>query len=122
VRQKRLTRIFAWQERDDAESFGKISRDVLHRMDREIDAIRKQRLFQLLGEEALPARIGERAILNAIAGRPDGDDLALDTAAEKRLPDHIRLRLREFRPACAYAERERTLRHDAVRVRGFPRT
>ena len=44
-------------------------------MDGKIDRARKQRLLDLLGEQALAADLGQRPVADPVAGRRDGDDL-----------------------------------------------
>jgi hypothetical protein len=50
-------------------------RQVLHGMDGQVDAAVQHRLVQLLGEQALAARLLQAAVLDAVAGGDDGDDL-----------------------------------------------
>ena len=50
---------------------GSTRRHVLHGMHGEVDVAGQQRLLDLLGEQALAADLGERPVLDAVAGGLD---------------------------------------------------
>ena len=74
----------------------------------EVDLAGQQRLLDLLGEKALAAGLGERPVLDAVAGGLDGADLeGMPAGAVRRLQAllHLaRLRQRQRRAARADAD------------------
>jgi hypothetical protein len=77
-------------------------------MDGDVDASVEKRVLDLLGEETLAADFREIAVLHAVAGRLDDDDLArlLGRTSERGADpggDVMRLDQSEFRAACADA-------------------
>ncbi len=95
-------------------SIAAIAIALLHRMHREIDRARQQRPVELLGPQGLAADLGERDILDTVAGRLDRHDLdRVDLPAmcgAQRVAHHIGLDERERRSA--RAEFELGVRHE----------
>ena len=68
---------------------GRIAFDILHRMDAEIDFAVEQRAVELLGPQRLAADLGQRPVLDLVAGGLDRDDLRPSrraSAARSRSP------------------------------------
>ena len=106
---KRIARVFAFQNAVDDEPVGQQRRHVLHRMHGQIDAARVQRLFQLECKKPLAADFRQVAHLLNVALRLEGDDLAGHVRlkpqhATHMVSHHMRLNKGEFRPACTDAE------------------
>ncbi len=74
--------ILARRSGDDAKLRREHGRQILHRVDGDVDAPLEQRLLQLLDEEALAADIGERGGENFIAAGVDWNDF--DREARRR--------------------------------------
>ena len=74
-RDDHVARIFAPRHARDREPAGEHAGHVLDRVDREVRAPFEQRLLDLLHEQTLSADLGERAVLDLVAG---GDDLLFD--------------------------------------------
>ncbi len=72
---ERVARVLAWQDPGDGQRLRRDRRHVLRAVHREIDAILEQRLLDFLNEEPLVARLGERRVLQPIAGGLDDDEL-----------------------------------------------
>ena len=72
ARDQHVARILARQEGGDQQAGRLRRRHVLHAVDRGIDALRQQRLLDLLDEQALAAGLGQRPVLDGIARGPDG--------------------------------------------------
>ena len=89
-------------------SSGRIAFDILHRMDAEIDFALEQRAVELLGPQRLAADLGERPVLDLVAGGRDRDDLdpAVGPALRglDRRGDLARLRERQRRSASPEAK------------------
>ena len=66
--------VLARQHGRDREPGGQRGRHVLGRMHREIDGAGAERLLDLLGEQALAAGLGQRPVLDHVAGGADGLD------------------------------------------------
>ena len=86
----------------------------------EIDAAVEQRLLDLLGEQALAADLGQRAVLDRVAGGADDDELdrVLAHIQGGRQPGAHRARLHQRQRAAAGADtqdRRGGLRHIASR-------
>ncbi len=75
VREQGVARVLARQDGGDLQALGQPGRHVLHGVHRDVDAPLEQRLLDLLGEQALAADLGERAVLHRVAGGLDDDDL-----------------------------------------------
>ncbi len=74
--------------------------DVLHRVDGEVDAAVEQGGVEFLGPQRLAADLGQRPILDAVAGGDDDDDLDRDRRrGDERVANHVRLRQRQRRSA-----------------------
>ena len=89
-------------------------------MYREIDGAIEQRLLDFLGEQPLAADIGQRTVLDRIAG--GADDLMisiacfLDALRRRQQPaHHMRLRQRQRAAARADTQTDRGLRHETSR-------
>src|SRR5260370_8197183 len=70
-------------------------------MHREVDFACEQRLFDLLGEQPLAAGLGERPVLDLVAGGADRDELdrgSGEAMGGERLPDQLRLLERQRAP------------------------
>ena len=65
----------------------------------------KQRVFEFLDEQALAAGIGERTVLDAVAGGLQDHDLAGGAGRDQQRAHHVRLDQRELGAAGAEAER-----------------
>ena len=70
-----VAHILARQEARHREAGRQLGRHVLHGMHGDVDLARQQRLLDLLGEKALAAGVGERPVLDAVAGGLDGANL-----------------------------------------------
>ena len=77
-RDEHVTGILALRDARDEQPLRKHARHVLDRVDGEIGAPLQERLLDLLHEEALASHLGQRAVLDLVAG---GDNLLFDTAA-----------------------------------------
>ena len=75
ARDQHVACIFARQEGGDHQPGRLRRRHVLHAVHGDVDAARQQRLLDLLDEQALAAGLGQRPVLDGIAGGLDGDDL-----------------------------------------------
>src|SRR5215470_17969224 len=75
VGDERVAGIFAFRDRTEVESFGKLKWDIFKAMDCNVDAAIEQRFIDFLGEEALAADIRQRHIENFIAGGFDRNEL-----------------------------------------------
>ncbi len=64
---KGVAHVGAREHGRDGDSLGQHGRQVLHRMDGEIDRAGKKRLVDLLGEQTLAAELAERPVLDAVA-------------------------------------------------------
>ena len=99
-------------------------RQVLGRMDREVDVGGQQRRIEFLREEPLAARFGQRTILDRIACRADfqDGDRRLRPALGRRQSAArlVRLGQRQGASARAQSQRDRLTRH-AVSLPGVPR-
>jgi hypothetical protein len=108
---ERVAHILARQTRGKHQPVRQHRRHVLGGMHREVDRTAEQRLLDLLGEQALAARLAQRAILDAIARGADRDDL------DRVLVPPMRSSERRARQA-RLRQRERTAaRSDANRLR-----
>ena len=73
-RDERVARVFARQEAGQRHAVGQGSRQVLGRVDGEVDAAVEQGGIDFLGEQTFAAGLGERPILDHVAaGANDGD-------------------------------------------------
>ena len=73
-RDERVARVLARQEAGQRHAVGQGGRQVLGRMDGEVDAAVEQGGIDFLGEQTLAASLGERPILDDVAaGANDGD-------------------------------------------------
>ena len=94
-----VARVLARQHRGDREPGRQHGRHVLGRMHRQLDRAGNERLLDLLGEQALAARLVQRSIANDVAG--GADDFELDAlgveamGGGEMLADEARLRERE---------------------------
>ena len=70
-----VARVLARQKRREHQPVRQEGRHVLGRMHREVDAALEQRLLDLLGEQALAAGLGQRPVLDPVAGGADHLDL-----------------------------------------------
>ena len=111
---ERVARIFARQHRRHPQARRKLRRHVLRRVDRQIDPLGQERLFDFLDEEPLAARVGERLVLDSIARRLDDDELGSAAPPFEQGRDGPRLPERQLAASRADAQRGR---HDA---RSFP--
>src|SRR5579863_668617 len=73
-RDQRVARIVAAKNRQYAASIGKLSGNILHAVNGDVGAARKQRLLELFREHALNAHLLERGIGVMVAGGLDHDD------------------------------------------------
>jgi uroporphyrinogen decarboxylase len=92
-----VAHVRAWQIAGDRQTRWQDRRHILHRMHGKVDLARQQRLFDFLGEEALAAGVGERAVLNAIPRCLDDAHfkLVLARAVRRLEPGEYLLRLRQ---------------------------
>ena len=100
--------------RDDHEPVRQHGRHVLRRMHREVDRAGGERLLDLLGEQALAADLGERPVLDRVAGGADDRGPrcarpARRAAAARRRAHHAGLGERE-RPAARADPQDEGLR------------
>src|SRR5215831_7306594 len=75
VGDERVAGIFAFRDRTEVESFGKLKWDIFKAMDCNVDAAVEQRFIDFLGEEPLAANIRQRHIENFIASSFNGNEL-----------------------------------------------
>ena len=73
---ERVSWILAFQNRAHLEPFGQERRHVLAAVNREVDVAAEQCVLDFLDEQPLAANLGQRGLLQSIAGRLDDDDLA----------------------------------------------
>jgi hypothetical protein len=109
VRDKGIAGIFARQHCGNCEPRRQRDGNILHRVNRQIDALIQQRLFQLLGEQPLATGFGQRTIQNAVTGGFHGHQLAHHPASGERVAHDVGLR--ECQPRAAGAEAKRLLRY-----------
>ncbi len=102
---QRVARVFAGQHRGDVEAVRQDRRHVLAAVHGEVDLAAQQRVLDFLHEQPLAADLGERRLLQPIAGRLDDDDLA-GRAARCPTRRRGRARLPEGELAAAGAETE----------------
>ena len=104
-----VARVGALEHRRDDEFDGPDRLDVLHRMDREVGTALEQTQVELLGPQRLAADLGERPVLDAVAGgghRHDLDGLlAPAVRGAQRIGDQGRLGEGERRAAGADTKR-----------------
>ena len=112
ARDEHIARILALQDRSDFETGGQHRRHVLHRMHGDVGRAGEQRLFDLLGEQALAAGIGKRPVLDSVARGAHRDD-GTDRIERVRVPAmrrrkclarDARLRERQGRAAAGKAQ------------------
>jgi N6-L-threonylcarbamoyladenine synthase len=117
----------ARQHRRDRDPVGEPRLDVLHRMNCKVDPTVEQRRVEFLGPQRLAADFGKRAVLHAVAGGDDDDDLDRNVVGHECIADHVRLRQRERRSArpeferihrAALCKRRRRLARRAVEQNG----
>jgi hypothetical protein len=96
---QRVARIVALEVRADDEPAGVGRRQVLGRVNREVDATLKQRLLDLLHEHSTLADLSERPGAVAVAGGRDRDESDLDARAAQGGGSLFGLREREPRSA-----------------------
>ncbi len=103
-----VTHVGTLQDRGDRDSLGADRLDVLHRMDAAIHLAVEQRAVELLGPQRLAADLGERTILDSVAGGADRDDLDCGgrpaVRGEQRVTDEMRLDEREWGTPSTEAE------------------
>ncbi len=95
-----------------------LGRQLLHRMHREIDGAAEQCFLDLFGEESLAARIRQCAVQNTVAGGGQRHNFRRHASMCLQGARH-EIGLRPGKPGAARAdaERDRVLRHGAIRVR-----
>jgi hypothetical protein len=89
-------------------------------MDGDVDAARKQRLLDLLGEQALAAGFRERPVLDAVAAGGDDDDLErrFRQAVRRHQPCPRLVRLRQRQRAAARPDLQHIRLHAVPSVIG----
>ena len=118
ARDQHVACILARQEGADREARRLRRRHVLHAVDGGVDAARQQRFLDLLDEQALAAGLGQRPVLDGVAGGLDGHDLDGAGADKRRhgrrqrVADEARLGERQF--AAARAESQKRRGHGAA--------
>ena len=104
-----VARIFALGNGGQHEAFGQFGRQILQAVHREIGAPVEQRFFDLLGEEALGADLGQRHVGDLVAGGLDDFDAALVAGGGELRGDPAGLPQCELRTARCDDEHESVL-------------
>ncbi len=88
---ERIARILARQDRRHRQIRLELGGHVLGAVHREVHVLAQERVLDFLDEQALGAGLGERPLLEAVAGRPDDDDLDARAARLEQARDRARL-------------------------------
>ena len=110
-----VARILARQEGRDHEARRLRRRHVLHAVHGGIDAAAEQRFLDLLDEQALAAGLGQRPVLDHVAGGLDDHDLdgvgrrQRRHGRRQRVAHQAGLDERQLAAACAEAEERRAM-------------
>ena len=107
LRDKPVTRIFAFREGDEDLAGRQKGGDVLQAVHRDIDVAAREGVVEFAGEEALAAGIDQPLGRQLVAGRREGHDLGFDGAGGSFLQagsNLVGLRQGERRAPCAEAD------------------